>query len=101
MHVVLPSVWLINVESTINVGSTLARRLVDANEVFAFDNLHRDALSGTDLGDHPNFHFVQGDVLDLPGLTEATEGMTHIVHAAGIAGVDTVLASPVRTMRRS
>ena len=25
--------------------------------------------------------------------------MTHIVHAAGIAGVDTVLASPVRTMR--
>ena len=81
------------------IGTTLARRLVDANDVFAFDNLHRDALSGTDLGDHPNFHFLPGDVLDLPGLTEATKGMTHIVHAAGIAGVDTVLASPVRTMR--
>ncbi len=27
------------------------------------------------------------------------QGATHIVHAAGIAGVDTVLASPVRTMR--
>ena len=25
--------------------------------------------------------------------------MTHIVHCAGIAGVDTVLESPVRTMR--
>ena len=81
------------------IGTTLARRLVDDNEVIAFDNLHRDALSGTDLGDHPNFHFVQGDVLDLPGLTAATKGATHIVHAAGIAGVDTVLASPVRTMR--
>ncbi len=81
------------------IGTTLARRLVDANEVVAFDNLHRDVLSGTDLGDHPNFRFVEGDVLDLPGLTEATNGMTHIVHAAGIAGVDTVLASPVRTMR--
>ena len=81
------------------IGTTLARRLVDANEVIAFDNLHRDALSGTDLGDHPNFHFLQGDVLDLPGLTEAARGVTHIVHAAGIAGVDTVLASPVRTMR--
>ena len=81
------------------IGTTLARRLVDANEVIAFDNLHRDALSGTDLGDHPNFHFVQGDVLDLPALTEAAKGVTHIVHAAGIAGVDTVLASPVRTMR--
>ena len=31
--------------------------------------------------------------------TEAARGVTHIVHAAGIAGVDTVLASPVRTMR--
>jgi UDP-glucose 4-epimerase len=81
------------------IGTTLARRLVDANDVFAFDNLHRDALSGTALGDHPNFHFVPGDVLDLPGLTETAKGMTHIVHAAGIAGVDTVLASPVRTMR--
>ena len=81
------------------IGTTLARQLVDANEVIAFDNLHRDALSGTDLGDHPGFRFVQGDVLDLPALTAAAEGMTHIVHAAGIAGVDTVLASPVRTMR--
>ena len=32
-------------------------------------------------------------------LTELAAGCTHIVHAAGIAGVDTVLASPVRTMR--
>ena len=81
------------------IGTTLARQLVGDNEVIAFDNLHRDALSGTDLGEHENFHFVPGDVLDLAGLTAATKGATHIVHAAGIAGVDTVLASPVRTMR--
>ena len=81
------------------IGTTVARRLVDDNEVVAFDNLHRDALSGTELGEHPNFSFVPGDVLDLPALTEAAAGVTHIVHAAGIAGVDTVLASPVRTMR--
>ena len=31
------------------IGTTLARRLVDANQVTAVDNLHRDALSGTDL----------------------------------------------------
>ena len=41
----------------------------------------------------------QGDVLDLDGLSAALSGMTHLVHAAGIAGVDTVLASPVTTMR--
>ena len=81
------------------IGTTLAGRLVDANEVVAVDNLHRDALSGTELPAHPNFRFVEGDVLDLARLVELAEGCTHLVHAAGIAGVDTVLASPVRTMR--
>ena len=81
------------------IGTTLASRLVDANEVIAYDNLHRDALSSTELGDHPGFRFVQGDVLDATALAEAARGVTHIVHCAGIAGVDTVLESPVRTMR--
>jgi UDP-glucose 4-epimerase len=81
------------------IGTTLARELVDDNEVLAVDNLHRDALSGTELVEHPNFRFVDGDVLDLDRLTELTAGCTHVVHAAGIAGVDTVLQSPVRTMR--
>ena len=81
------------------IGTTLAHRLVDANEVIAYDNLHRDALSGTELADHPGFRFIQGDVLDAVALTEAARGATHIIHAAAIAGVDTVLASPVRTMR--
>ena len=31
------------------IGTTLAGRLVDENEVIAVDNLHRDALSGTEL----------------------------------------------------
>jgi UDP-glucose 4-epimerase len=81
------------------IGTTLARRLVDANEIVAYDNLHRDALGGTDLADHPHFDFVQGDVLDPDALRAAADGVTHIVHCAGIAGVDTVLQSPVRTMR--
>jgi UDP-glucose 4-epimerase len=81
------------------IGTTLARRLVDANEIVAYDNLHRDALTGTELAEHPHFTFVQGDVLDAPTLAELARGATHIVHAAAIAGVDTVLESPVRTMR--
>ena len=81
------------------IGTTLARRLVGANDVVALDNLHRDALSSTDLGEHPRFAFVQGDVLDADAVREAARGATHIVHCAGIAGVDTVRESPVRTMR--
>ena len=81
------------------IGTTLARRLVDENEVVAVDNLHRDSLGGTNLAEHPNFRLVEGDVLDPEGLTEIVSGATHLVHCAGIAGVDTVLESPVRTMR--
>jgi UDP-glucose 4-epimerase len=81
------------------IGTTLARRLVDANRVVALDNLHRDALTGTELADHPNFEFHQADVLDADAVRELARGATHIVHCAAIAGVDTVLESPVRTMR--
>ena len=81
------------------IGTTLAGRLVDANEVVALDNLHRDALGGTALAEHPNFTFEQGDVLDADHVVELARGATHIVHCAAIAGVDTVLESPVRTMR--
>ena len=81
------------------IGTTLARRLVDENEIVALDNLHRDALTGSVLAAHANFEFVQGDVLDLELLREIARGATHLVHAAAIAGVDTVIESPVRTMR--
>ena len=81
------------------IGTTLARQLVDGNEVVALDNLHRDALSATDLADHPNFTLHEADVLDADAVRELSAGATHIVHCAAIAGVDTVLESPVRTMR--
>jgi len=81
------------------IGTTLARRLVDGNGVIALDNLHRDALSGTDLAEHSNFSFHEADVLDAPTMAALTLGATHIVHAAAIAGVDTVIEMPVRTMR--
>ncbi|HEY1513216.1 MAG TPA: NAD-dependent epimerase/dehydratase family protein [Gaiellaceae bacterium] len=81
------------------IGTTLARELVDRNEVVAYDSLHRDSLSGTGLGDHPNFTLVQGDILDADAFRAAADGATHFVHCAAIAGVDTVLQSPVRVMR--
>ena len=81
------------------IGTTVARRLVEDNEIVALDNLHRDALSGSDLADHPNFSFVEADLLDADVVAEAARGVTHIVHCGAIAGVDTVRESPVRTMR--
>jgi UDP-glucose 4-epimerase len=81
------------------IGTTLARTLVEENEIVALDNLHRDSLTGTELTEHSNFTFVHGDVLDADLLRDVARGATHLVHAAAIAGVDTVIESPVRTMR--
>ena len=81
------------------IATTLAREVVDRNEIVAIDNLHRDALSKTDLTEHDNFHFHRADVLDGEQLQELAHGATHLVHCAAIAGVETVLESPVRTMR--
>src|SRR5919202_543083 len=81
------------------IGTSFARRLVEDNEIVILDNLHRDSLTGTDLAQHPNLRFVQGDVLDLPRVQELLDGVTHVVHMAAIAGVDKVLESRVRTMR--
>jgi UDP-glucose 4-epimerase len=81
------------------IGTTLSRRLIADNEIVVYDNLHRDALGSTELAEHPNLTFVHGDVLDAELIRETARGATHIVHLAAIAGVDTVLESPVRTMR--
>jgi UDP-glucose 4-epimerase len=81
------------------IGTTLSRRLIDDNEIVVLDNLHRDAMAGTELSGHPNLTFVQADVLDADAVRETVRGANHIVHLAAIAGVDTVLESPVRTMR--
>jgi nucleoside-diphosphate-sugar epimerase len=81
------------------IGTTLAHQLVERNEIVAFDNLHRNVLAGTELEEHPNYSLVQGDILDADAMREAAVGATHFVHCAAIAGVSTVLQSPVRVMR--
>src|SRR5438067_5288280 len=81
------------------IGTSLARRLVEDNQIVVLDNLHRDSLTGTDLAEHKNLRFVQGDVLDLAQVRDLVKGATHVIHMAAIAGVDKVLESRVRTMR--
>lgn len=81
------------------IGSTLASRLLDQNRVTVFDNFARDALSGSGIADHPNLTVTRGDILEPEALAEAMHDHTHVVHCAAIAGIDTVIKSPVTTMR--
>lgn len=81
------------------IGSSLTRRLVEANDVVVFDNGHRDALSSTGLLGHPRLTVIRGDVLDPVAVRAAMKGVQVVLHLAAIAGVDTVLRMPVTTMR--
>ena len=80
------------------IGSKLAERLLDRNQVVVLDNGHRDALRGTAASTHANLTHIVGDVLDLDTVRRSAEGADYIVHLAAIAGVDTVLQMPVTTM---
>ena len=81
------------------IGTTLAGRLADQNDIVILDNYHRNSLRHTDLADHPNVKVIRGDVTDPDAAHAAAEGCEIIVHLAAIAGVDTVLRMPVDTMK--
>ena len=81
------------------IANSLIRRLVPEYDVIVYDNFHRDTLSGSDLNGHPQVTVIRGDVLEFDSLVAAMEGCDSVIHAAGIAGIDTVIRRPVTTMR--
>jgi len=72
--------------------------LVEKNKITVYDNFHRDTLTNSGYANHPNIKIIKGDVLDKEAMTKAMTGAEIVVHAAGIAGIDTVIKDPVRTM---
>ncbi|HLG20677.1 MAG TPA: GDP-mannose 4,6-dehydratase [Bdellovibrionota bacterium] len=80
------------------IGTHLSALLYRDNRVRILDNFFRDAISNTELSKQPNIEIRKGDVCDRATVESAMDGVTHIVHLASIAGVDTVLKQPARTM---
>lgn len=82
------------------IGSTFVSRVIDDNEVTILDTFQRDALRHwPKLAGHKNLRIVQGSVVDQSPVDDAVKGATMIVHCAAVAGVDTVIAQPTRTLR--
>lgn len=81
------------------IGSHLAQRLIDTNNVTIFDNFHRDALSRTRVGNDPSLTRIKGDVLDGEAVRRAMRGKDLVFHCAAIAGIDTVGRKPVTTLK--
>ncbi|MEM7434169.1 MAG: NAD-dependent epimerase/dehydratase family protein [Myxococcota bacterium] len=83
------------------IGTGLAARLAEHNQIRVLDILRRNALSEAGLDHHPNVELVVGDVRDMTAVRRAVTGCDYVVHMASIAGVDTVLKNPVTTMEIS
>lgn len=81
------------------IANKLIERIVDDNTIVIYDNFSRDTFSGSMLANHPNIRVIHGDVLDFDNLRSAMEGADVVVHAAAIAGIDTVILKPTKTMR--
>lgn len=80
------------------IANTIIKQYIEKNQIVAFDNFHRDTLTNSGLANHKNLTIVKGDVLDKNLLIESMAGANIVIHAAGIAGIDTVIKDPVRTM---
>lgn len=80
------------------IANTLIKNMIEDNNICAYDNFHRDTLTSSDYSSHKNLTIIKGDVLDKKSLRNAMEGADIVVHAAGIAGIDTVIIDPVKTM---
>lgn len=81
------------------IGSSLVGRLVDRNEIVIYDNLSRDSLKDTIYKNHRNIKLIQADVLDYEKLARSMEKANIVVHLAAIAGIDSVIKSPVTTIK--
>ena len=81
------------------IANTLMGRLINDNEIVAFDNFHRDTLTSSAYAEHPNLKVIRGDVLDYESVYKGMAKSDIVVHAAAIAGIDTVIKKPTKTMR--
>ena len=80
------------------IGSSLAKKLIQSNKITIYDTFTRDAIKNTSLAKHPNIKLIKGDVLNSESLKRAAKGNDIIIHLAAVAGIDTVIKSPTRTM---
>jgi UDP-glucuronate decarboxylase len=83
------------------IGTKLCGLLSDNNEILIYDSLNRNSIKNTNLLDKDNVRLVQGDILDFSHVKSIVDEFKPniVVHLAAVAGIDTVIKSPVTTMK--
>lgn len=79
------------------IGSHLSNRLSEDNELVIFDNFSRGIID-ENLRKKDNVNFENGDILKPEELRAVMKDCDMVVHLAAIAGIDTVVKKPVRTI---
>lgn len=82
------------------IGASLAKRLGGRCRVTLLDNLHRNAIGAVLGAEAERFQLINADVTDYASVLTALEQIKpqFVVHAAGVAGIDSVGRAPVRTI---
>lgn len=81
------------------IGSSLAQRLVEDNEVLLFDRFfHNQPVSFTSLYDNPKVRKIEGDILDGNAIGDLARNADVVVHAAAMVGVGRVCSYPRETL---
>ncbi len=80
------------------IGTSFIEQVIDDCEIVVFDTLDRNSLAMQGLDQHPNLTLIQGDTRDFAAIWKATDGVTHALHLAAIAGVGTVVSKPAETL---
>ncbi len=80
------------------IANAIISRLINDNSITIYDNFHRDTLTGSGYDTHRNIRIIKADVLDYENVLESMEGADIVIHAAAIAGIDTVIIKPTETM---
>jgi len=83
------------------IGTKLCSILSENNNILLYDNLDRNSIKNTNLLNKENVKLVQGDILDSLKLKEVVSNFKPniVIHLAAVAGIDTVIKNPVKTMQ--
>lgn len=81
------------------IANSLISCLIEKNKIIVYDNFHRDTLTNSPFATHPNLTIIKGDVLDFDKIIQSMADADIVIHAAAIAGIDTVIKRPTHTMR--
>lgn len=83
------------------IGTKICKKLVENNHIYIYDNLARNSIKNTSLLKNDNIEIIEGDVLNLDKLRNTIKNIKPeiIIHLAAVAGIDTVIKSPTKTMK--